>query len=742
MSQGAYGQGFVERVVEACDRVEAGLGPSAAAESVAAKLCEHLFAGVLGYDESSYVRNRAVARLRDDAGNVAATVAAVGHEGSLEAATDAAFAAAGDEPYVQYVVAASMERLVAYERVPVEEADAEAETRHGVAATVHTEVPLAEVVTAGRQGRLSQTLRPGQQLAVAKLTALRPDELSAAERYEEFDAPDRHSVADDDGQGTLVGTLRDCLTDVLVPAVEEAFTDVRGRTDEYEDREAALEAAVDAALRGPGDDTAAAPARLRLLDHRRDGAGEAVSDLRAAYGTWVRGAGRTGFTPSENERAFARVAAFSLLEEAFLVRVAEGMDLREETLTGDAVERFEAFADSFDVDRDVGDLLYVARESFEDLYDRRAPPLCDWALDHDAVVEALSRVVWYLDHFAFDVDGGRAAAAYDRLLGVVDLPGIDLDPDDPLPDEVLGRTAFPEGEGALLDPAVGDGRYLLAAAERLTAEGVGSDPGDPDSDHHASEPSDPRDRLRAVRERLVGATPDPLSCRVTETRLLLRLLDDYREARWEESEFTLDPLRVHLTDPLVRPDAQTTLGAPNEAGGADPLESEEFAYVVGRFPARLRRDVAEGPAAEAYAEYDAAYYTYDTSALYVERATDWLAENGVLSAVVSGRFRDTRFGEKLRERLPQWYRLDEIREVPGTAAGRTPVLLAARRFRKNEPLVSPAEFEPPTYSFEYAEGLDGESVAVPASLLSGEEWALDAAPTAGVESEADGNTAD
>lgn len=729
MSQGAYGQGFVERVVEACDRIESGLGPSATAETVAAALCEHLFAGVLGYDESSYVRNRAVARFHDDAGNVAATLASVGRGGDVDAAVDAAFAAAGGEPYVQYVVAASTDRLVAYERVSAAEAaeDADAVTHHGVTATVHTDVPLDQVVAAGRRGRLSQTLRPGQQLAVAKLTALRPDELSAAERYEEFDAPGRHSVADDDGLGTLVGTLRDCVTDVLVPSVEEAFADVRGRTDAYEDRETVLESAVDAALRGPGDDTAAAPARLRLLEHRREGA--AVSDLRAAYGTWVRGANRTGFTPSENERAFVRVAAFSLLEEAFLVRVAEGMDLREETLTGDSVERFESFAEEFGVERDAGDLLLVARESFADLYDRRAPPLCDWALEHDAVVEALSRVLWYLDHFAFDVDGGRAALAYDRLLDVLDLPGIEVDAGDPLPDAVLDRTAFPADEGTLLDPAVGDGRYLLAAADRLHRP-------------HAASDGDPRDRLREIRERLVGATPDPLACRVTETRLLLRLFDDYREARWEEAAFTLDTLQVHLTDPLVRPDAQTTLGAPGEARAADPLESEEFAYVVGRFPARLRRNIAEGPAAEAYAEYDTAYYTYDTSALYVERARDWLAENGTLSAVVSGRFRDTRFGEKLRERLPQWYRLDEIREVPGTAAGRTPVLLAARRFRKNEPLVSPAEYEPPTYTFEYAEGLDAESVDVPASLLGSDEWALDAAPTAGAESETDGNTAD
>ncbi|WP_435123912.1 hypothetical protein [Halobaculum sp. D14] len=720
MSQGAYGQGFVERVVEAADRVEAELAPAAPADAVAARLRDALFGGVLGFDAAAVDTDGAVVRFRDDAGDTAIVFAAAGRDQPATAAVSPAFEAASSEPYVRYVVAGTLDRLIVFERVDdAADADTETETVHGVTAGVHTDIPLADVVAAGRRGRLSQTLRPGQQLAVAKLTALRPEELSAEERYDEYDTPGKHSVAEDDGLDTLVGTLRDCLTDVLVPAVETALDDVSGRVDGYEDRAEALRAAVDEDRRAAADDTAAGAARSRLLAHRD--ANRDVRLLRAAYGSWVRGANRTGYTPSENERAFARVAAFALLEDVFVVRVAEGMGLQDDVLTGDAVDRFEEYAESFGVDRDVADLLRVARESFGHVYERRTPALGDWALGHDDVAEALGRVVWYCNHFAFDVDADRAATAYGRLLGVVDLPELDYDPDDAVPAAALDRAgytadaAIDAADADLLDPAAGDGRFVLEAADRLLARLDAQD-------------ADPRRRVDAVCDRLTAADDDPLSARVTETRLLLRLLDDYQEARWEESGFTIDPLGVYAVDPLRRDDGQTTLAAPAAHADAEPgpLDREDYAYVVGRFPATLRRDIADGPAADAYADYETAYYTYDTSALYVERAADWLGENGTLAAVAAGRFRDTRFGTRLREHLPQWYRLDELRELSGTAAGGAPVLLVARRFRKNEPVVSPDEYEPPTYRFRYVAGDGADPVELPSALLGGDHWTFDA----------------
>lgn len=729
--RGAYGGGFVERAVEAADRAEATLAPDADAETVAATLCSALFGDVLGYDGDGYALDGRVARLRDDDGTVAVTFAAAGRDEDIATAMVAAFEAASSAPYARYVVAGDPDRLLVFERLGEAAAEAAEEVRTvaGVDASLHTDIPLSDIVDAGRRGRLSQTLRPGQQLAVAKLAELRPEELSAADRYEEFDAPGRHSVDDDDGLETLVGTLRDCHADLLTPAVEAAQTALAGEAAAFDDRAADLRDAIDADIRGDGDETAAGPARRRLLEHERAHADARA--LRAAYGAWVRGAGRTGFTPTENRRAFARVVAFQLVEEALLVRVVEGMGFLEDTLTGDAVERFEAFVEDVGVERDAGDLFALARERFADVYDRRAPDVAAWALDDDDVADALSRTIWYLDHFSFEGDPDRAVAVYDHLLSVVDLPGIEpalaestpvgasdaergdaervdverVDAGDPLPPALLDAAGYNsdaaiDADGAdLLDPAVGDGRYLLAASERL---------------RRRLDDAEADERLRAVADRLTGASPDPLACRVTETRLLLRLLEDYREARWEDGDFTLDPLPVYDTDPLIR------------ERDPDALAREDYAYVVGAPPATLRRDVAEGPVADAYADYETAYYTYDTSALYVERASEWLAENGTLALRVAGRFRDTRFGEKLRERLPQWYRLEELREVDGVAAGGTPVLLVARRFRRNEPVVDPDEYTPPTYEFTYAEGLDDEGVARSSTRLTDGEWDWDA----------------
>lgn len=708
-SRGAYGEGFVERAVEAVDRGEAALDGDAEAPAVAAALAETLFGDVLGYDADAYDADGRVVRFRGDDGAVAVTFAAAGRgETDAGAAVVAAFEAAADAPYVQYLVAGGVDRLLVFERLGEDAAAEAAEAEEvrsvaGVDATLHTEIPMAEVIAAGREGPLSQTLRPGQQIAVAKLTALRAADLSAADRYETFDTPESRTVADDDGLETLVGTLRDCVTDLLTPAVADAQERLAEEIAGFDDRAEHLRDEVAAARRGAGDETDAGPARRRLLAHER-----AYADARtrrAAYGTWVRGAGRTGFTPSENRRAFAQVVAFQLAEEVLVVRALSGADLLEETLTGDAVERFESSAAELGVDRDAGDLLTLARERVATVYDRRAPDLAEWALGDDDVAEALSRTVWYLDHFSFDADPDRAAAAYDRLLAVVDPPGLDVDTDDRLPAALLDGAGYtPDADidaddAALLDPAVGDGRYLLAATDRL---------------RERRDEGDPRDRLQAVHDRLTGASPDPLACRVTETRLLLRLLGDYRDARWEDSEYTLASLPVYCTDPLVR------------SHDPAPLARTDYGFVVGAPPTTLRRDVAEGPLTEAYADYETAHYTYDTSALYVERASEWLAENGTLAVRVAGRFRDTRFGTRLRERLPQWYRLEELREVDGVAAGGTPVLLVARRFRKNESLVAPADYDPPTYGFQYAEGLDAPAVRRSSTRLTPDHWDWDA----------------
>lgn len=740
--------GFVERVVGACDRIESTLDPGVNAPSVATALATGLFESVLGYEAADYEQTGGVARFRETDDDSAVVLVAAGHGANAPAVVDPAFAAAAGTPDVGYVVAATPTRLLVFECVEDDASEDfdedDVRTLRGVTARQHADVSIAEVVAAGRRGPLSETLDPAEQLGVGKLAVLR-----ASEADGNYDGRDGETVGDDgdietddddstaatdsdsaatavenptataNGRGrysptsetgfeTLVGTLRDCLHEVLLPAVETAFADVHPRIKTAEHERESLTAAFDTASAAADEtnDTVTGPARDALLDHRREFAD--ANALQASYGTWVRGARRTGFTPSENRRAFRRVTAFTLLDELLVTHVVESHDLTPSILSGSAGDTLERAWETCGLDCDAGDRLDAAREARQDTVERRAPETFAWATGHDAVAEAVVSVGDYLDQFTLDVAPERIAAVYDRLLSAVALPGLAVDHDDSAPEVVLDRV-WADGDGArgaaaaLLDPACGDGRFLVAASERLRGRLADASP---------------TARLRAVRGSITGVDPDPLACRVTETRLLLGLLPDLLAARATDDDFTLSPLRVFRTDPL----AGERDGRPP---APDALAGRSYDAVIGRFPTVLRRDVPDGPAADAYADYETAYYTYDLSALYVERARNWLTPGGTLAAVVAGRFRDTRFGQKLRERLPGWYDLAELRELPGEAPGGSPLLVAGTRRESSE--TSADERRPASGTVTVADGIDAEGRAVPVTRLTGEEWTFETA---------------
>jgi hypothetical protein len=788
------GGGFVERVVRACDRIESSLNEGKEAPTVAAALATELFESVLGYGGDDYDRSGAVVRFRDTTGEPAVVLAAAGRGADAEAVVDPAFAAAAGTPGTRFVVAATPDRLLVFECVSGE-SDAETRTIRGITARQQADVAMAELVASGRRGSLAETLDPAQQLGVAKLRVLRAGEVTAlggtgrgSEESETAPASDsgstsassspstpttepptpadetpapadetpvpadetpapadetpvttetnarnstaepasgghsetgdtnRRSLETEAGFGTLVGTLRDCLDEVLLPAVETAFDDVHPQIEELAADAEPLQRAVETAMESEADETAAGPARAAMLAHEAEFA--AARQLRASYGTWVRGARRTGFTPSENRRAFQRVTAFALLDELLLTRIAEGQGLCPRTITGDSPDALRRVWDECHLDRDASDPTEIAIEARAEAFQRRAPDTAAWARGHDTVAAALSDVIGYLDQFAFGGSPARLASAYDTLLETVALPEIDIE-EDRRPAEVLNRVLSDDGArgaaAALLDPACGDGRYLLTAVERLR---------DQLGDASATA------RVQAIRGAVTGVDPDPLAVRVTESRLLLRLLSDLRAAQLESETFSLSPLRVFRTDPLLRDGDDGRPPAP------DAFAGRSYDAVIGQFPTVLRRDVPDGPAAEAYADYEAAYYTYDLSALYVERAREWLAPGGTLAAVVAGRFRTTRFGTKLRERLPGWYDLAELREVPGDAPGGPTLLLVGER---REPTETPAAERPAVSdSVAVADGIDATGHEVVQARLTGEEWCFDSEPCAEADPEPEG----
>lgn len=703
-------EGFVERVVTACDRIESSLNPGVNAPSVATALATELFESVLGYERADYEQTGGVVRFRETDDDSAVVLVAAGHGANAPAVVDPAFAAAAGTPDVECIVAATPTQLLVFEcvddtsdKTTVEE---DVRTLRGVTARQHADVSIAEVVAAGRRGPLSETLDPAEQLGVGELGVLQAS--NAGDGGSDSDDGDRFAPTSDAGFETLVGTLRDCLTEVLLPAVETAFEDVHPRTETAEVEQEPLATALDTATAATDEtsDTVTGPARDALRDHRQEFAD--ASALQASYGTWVRGARRTGFTLSENRRAFRRVTAVTLLDELLVTHVVESHGLSPSILSGSAGNTLERAWETCGLDRDAVDRFGAAREARRDTVERRAPETFAWATDHDAVAEAVASVGTYLDQFTLDESPERIAAAYDRLLSAVALPGLTVDHDDSVPEAVLDRV-WADGDGArgaaaaLLDPACGDGRFVLAAAGRL---------------RRRLADASPTARLRAVRGSITGTDPDPLACRVTETRLLFELLPDLLAARSEDDSFGLSPLRVFRTDPLAAEPA----GRPPSP---DAFDGRSYDAVVGRFPTVLRRDVPDGPAADAYADYETAYYTYDLSALYVERARNWLTPGGTLAAVVAGRFRDTRFGQKLRERFPGWYDLAELRDLPGEAPGGSPLLVAGTRRESSE--TPAAERRPAGGTVTVADGVDAEGRAVPVTRLTGEEWAFETA---------------
>ncbi|MEZ3116359.1 hypothetical protein RYH80_10605 [Halobaculum sp. MBLA0147] len=659
------------------------------------------------------------------------------------------------------------------------------ETIRGTPARRRADVSLAETVAAARRGPPSETLDPARQLQLAKLRVLRVDALTDGTHDERGGGEPAVDPADDGGSdsaagdtetGTagsdgdteasagdgggpegavddttpavtaddtmsettatttpetdaegdaLVATALDCLEQELVPAVGRAHETVSAEIDDFEgDREAAT-TAIEHALASAEPD-AAGPARRRLVEV--DAAAEPARRLRAAYGSWVRGARRTGFTPGENRRAFVRVTAAALLDDLLLGRALAANGVVPELSAGEGRRRLRETWAASGLDRDASDVIAAAREARRPTVERATPDPADWLLAHagsetdtgqERVADALAATMDRLADCPFPSSPARIAAAYDDLRRQWDVPAVATGDDPPAvsgTDPTTDTPSFPEAvcdrlwgdEGvrgaapAVVDPACGDGRYLVAAAARL---------------RERLADASPTARLRAVRGSLTGVDPDPLACRVTETRLWLELLPDLVAATRESSDLALEPLRVFRTDPLAA-------GHDGRPPAPDALTGRRYDVVLGRFPTVLRRAVPDGPAAAAYADYETAYYTYDLSALYLERVADWLAPGGRLAAVVAGRFRDTRFGEKTRERLPGWYDLAELRELPGSAPGGSPLLVVARR--RESTATDPAARRPADGHVTVAAGLDAAGEQLPAAVFDADEWPVGA----------------
>jgi hypothetical protein len=706
--------GFVVRAVEGVRDLFDGETPAETAAGYVPTLVRRLFGDALGYDDTAYSQRDGWESVCfvDETGRPAVVLAATAAGEDIRTARRRAFRAASAEPTVRYLVATNRNRLLAFTRCSPDRADAT--TRDDVTARPLAEIDLRDAVERSAGRSLAEALTPGQQLSFAKLTALRRESVSETPS-EGAAVPDDITLGDLTngglGEGTtpdsVAETLTETLDDVLRPAVEDAFARLSRRIQEFADREAALEEHI-AEAKAAGEEPVVSQRRADLFDLREEYA--TARRLEAGFARWRR------VTPDdEDESAFCAESAAIALDTLLLARVAA-----DRGIAGD----FEAYREFWEThaehaERDAGDLVRAVREELAGVSeDATDDGTFTWVFEAgiadalDEAVAALSGIdVGSLDatdlteafdsHLAAD---GRAVRGATRP----GTAGLLLDRAGYTPDTLI------DDDGAdLLDPACGDGSVLVGAADRLLAR----------LDRTSASSAE---ALTTVRDRLHGLDSHPYAVHLAETRLLLRTLDVHADAVAEDDGFELGRFAVHRTDALREESGRRFGGDSRRAQRRDAAtavkDRSAFGFVVGDVPTTERSALPDGPRTDAYDAYGNAEGEYDLSALFLERAADWLTPGSRLSMAVDGDLLDSSAAIGARERLSGAFRLRELVDFD-TGGASTPLFVAAER-RDGEERVEPYEFTyarvTPTFLELVREGLvrpDDAGNARPAELV-------------------------
>lgn len=210
---------------------------------------------------------------------------------------------------------------------------------------------------------------------------------------------------------------------------------------------------------------------------------------------------------------------------------------------------------------------------------------------------------------------------------------------------------------------------------------------------------EPREALRIIQSRIHGLDINPFATHIAEMNLLFQIIDLYREVKEEDEDYTLGRFEIYQTDSL-RSESQTNLSAlqssalqrkyKEEKQEADEAKTrEDYGFVVGNPPYVRMQNLPEGPARNDYDEYYSAHYNYDLYCLFVERSASWLDEDGQLGFIISNKFVQSRYGEKLREWVPMNYQLETLIDFGSVDVFRSakafPLIFTAKRINKDAP---------------------------------------------------------
>lgn len=732
IAQDDFVNDVVSEYLELYDEIDDG---ERAEHDLVPRLVDHLFINALEWKKSDYTQedNWNDIRFYDDDRNPAIIVEGKRRDVNVENGIDQVFRYASETPYARHLISTNIDQFIVYERC--DDSHENAITHHGVSAHKVADVPFEAICNRASGKAINTKLTLDERQEIKQLYQLRREEVTNPERYENFTLNSRQDVDTDTGFDSLIDSLRLCLEDYLLPYTLSAFDEFEKRYEEFERERRDLENQIEQLEELNHDDSEVATLRNKLAE-LEDEYG-VYQRFHSDYETWVQLSNRQDNDDAENKEVFCRESVYVQINKILLIRIAEDKDLVNDMVSNGGVHCYFDFWDDFSryVSRDYIDLFETATEElsevYEYLYSRR---LFDWGIQSEFssnLDNVIQRTLWHLNHYNFEnVDRDVLGHLYQehlppeerKALGEFYTPTAVVD----LILDSVGYTAdkqLEREEYDLIDPACGSGTFLVRAAgrllDRLDQKGV-----------------PPRDAIEIVQQRIHGLDLNPFACHIAELNLLFQVIDLYKDVKQEDPNYTLDRFQIYRTDSL-RNEAKESLATLQSSAiqrqyqkerrrASQTKEREDYGFVVGNPPYVRIQNLPKGPAREEYDDYDTAHYNYDIYILFIERAAEWLAEDGKLGFIVSNKFTENRYGAKIQDYILQHYRLQEIINFGDVSVFEGvfayPMILTGKRISKGQGSSLRSDYRlPEDYSLTYASVTDRLPEITQTALTSGDE---------------------
>lgn len=687
------GDEFVEQIVKAYqnlyDEIEDG---ERREHDLMPRLIRHLFLDGLGYDAADYEQEDDWNDIRffDNERNPVIIVEGKKRNVDADEGIDQAFRYASSTTYVRYLIMTNIDQILVYRRCEESEAD---ETRYGVSAKQIADIQFEGIVNKTIGKGISDNLSLEERQEIQQLMQLRKQEVSDPDRYDNFEIHDRQDVNTDDGFENLIQSLSTCLDEYLMPYTLAAFDEYEERYEEFRSQADDLEQQIEQ-LRDKGhEDSEIAELEVELGNIREEYS--QYREFHSDYETWVNLSQRQENEKEDNKRIFCRESVYVQINKILLIRIAEDQGLTNRMISNGGVTEYFEFWENYSryTEHDYSDLFDFASQELSEIYHHLyTQQIFDWPLeDGEELDEVLQKTMWHLNHFDFshvnrDVLGHLYEEHLDpqerKELGefytptsVVDfiLDQVGYTSDEPL--------ELPEYD--LIDPACGSGTFLVRATsrlhERLNYKGVSS-----------------KEALSIIQDRIHGLDINPFATHICEMNLLFQIIDLYREVKEEDEDYTLDRFEVYQTDSL-RSETQINFTGLHSSTLQRKYNEEkqeahraktrgDYGFVVGNPPYVRIQNLPEGPARGDYDDYYSAHYNYDLYCLFIEQSARWLDQDGRLGFIISNKFVQSRYGEKLREWIPMNYQPETLIDFGSVDVFRSakafPLIFTAKRINK------------------------------------------------------------